>query len=121
MKKYEILVWYLNIFKNIIEVNDLNLFEMVSKLYYIHYRDYLDFNLEEEILKNILNFNWIIWEFYLKNNNFWYLEWNYDIIDLKTIIQDLLNFLSKKEIDLKILDKKILEFLEKNDLLYLYN
>lgn len=118
----KIFIWYLYIFKNIIEINELELFKKLSDTFYIHERDYLNFDFENKNLNKIINNIWnIIWNFYFKDNDFWYLEGNYDIKEIYEIIVDLINFLERNEWDLEILNKKIFDFLDKNNLLYLYN
>lgn len=117
----ELFIFYLYILKNIIEIENLDFFKKISDIFYILERDFLKFD-NKFLWKNISNFSAILWEYFLDKSDFWYLEWNYKPKDILEIIDIFLEFFENNEMEkLEILDKKILEFLEKNNLLYLYN
>ena len=120
MKNKEIILWYLNLLKNFIEINNIEFFKNLADIFYIHNRDFIDFNFDEKIKKIMQYYISIIWEYSLYNN-FWYLEWNFYLKDLDEITTNLIKYFSGEKTNLKSLDEKILEFLYKNDLLYLYH
>lgn len=120
MKNKEIILWYLNLLKNFIEINNIEFFKNLADIFYIHNRDFIDFDFDEKIKKIMQNYISIIWEYSLYNN-FWYLEWNFYLKDLDEITTNLIKYFSGEKTNLKSLDEKILEFLDKNDLLYLYH